>query len=58
MKKVIEEVGFEERSTDSYMMKKTRSEILTFACELGHTECNTIASNKLLAYLENPEQNP
>ncbi|XP_057331893.1 aminopeptidase N-like [Microplitis mediator] len=58
MKKVIEEVGFEERSTDSYMMKKTRSEILPFACELGHTECNTIASNKLLAYLENPGQNP
>ncbi|KAK0172897.1 hypothetical protein PV328_006162 [Microctonus aethiopoides] len=58
MKNVVEKIGFEERSTDTYMMKRWRSEILTSACCYGHRECRKIAGDKLVAFLENPQENP
>lgn len=58
MKKVIDEVGFEERATDSHIIKRKRAEILQYACDIGHAECKAIAAKKLLAYFKNSTENP
>ncbi|XP_063991024.1 aminopeptidase N-like [Diachasmimorpha longicaudata] len=52
MKRVFEEVGFEDRPADSNLVKKKRSELMNLASQFNNTECLQVQAKKALAHLE------
>ncbi|XP_015127626.1 aminopeptidase N-like [Diachasma alloeum] len=52
MKRVLEEVGFEDRPSDSNLVKKKRSELMNLASKFNNTKCLEAQSKKALAHLE------
>lgn len=57
MHKLIEHVGFDEQPNDDPLTIQVRDIFYYHACVYGHVECQTKATAKLLAYVDNPTVN-
>lgn len=51
---VLEDVGYKDNFDDTNIRKLLRVLVLELVCKLGNVMCLTMASTKLVAFLENP----
>ncbi|EFN87054.1 Aminopeptidase N [Harpegnathos saltator] len=56
-RKILENVDFDGRPDDDPFTIKTRSLLGEYTCKYGHAECQTKATAKLLAYVQDPIAN-
>ncbi|XP_015604742.1 aminopeptidase N [Cephus cinctus] len=51
-------LGYDEKEYEKHVHKFHRINTINWACSLGHEICRSVATSKLVAYLENSTANP